>query len=111
MDYQTELGRNYDVVTILPHTLVAENVFLVVRDRVNPNEISDLIQKLAAAAERVQGAFEHRDGKLFGKLVVVVNKCQDISQSDETNLNDLKEKVVSFKFSKPLENVMKFCKD
>ena len=90
MDYQTEFGSNYDVVTILPHTIIAENMFLVVRDRVNPNEISELIQKLASAAERVQGTFEHRDGKLFGKLVVVVNKCQDISQSDEANLNDLK---------------------
>ena len=38
LDYQTEFGPNYDVVTVLPHTLVAENVFLVVRDRLNPNE-------------------------------------------------------------------------
>ena len=38
LDYQTELGDNYDIVTVLPHTLIAENVFLVVRDRLNPNE-------------------------------------------------------------------------
>ena len=38
LDYQTELGDNYDMVTVLPHTLIAENVFLVVRDRLNPNE-------------------------------------------------------------------------
>lgn len=38
LDYQTELGENYDIVTVLPHTLIAENVFLVVRDRLNPNE-------------------------------------------------------------------------
>ena len=38
LDYQTELGKNYDIVTILPHTLIAENVFLVVSDRLNPNE-------------------------------------------------------------------------
>ena len=38
LDYQTELGDNYDMITVLPHTLIAENVFLVVRDRLNPNE-------------------------------------------------------------------------
>ena len=38
LDYQTELGEHYDIVTVLPHTLIAENVFLVVRDRLNPNE-------------------------------------------------------------------------
>ena len=38
LDYQTELGDHYDIVTVLPHTLIAENVFLVVRDRLNPNE-------------------------------------------------------------------------
>ena len=38
LDYQTELGENYDIVTVLPHTLIAQNVFLVVRDRLNPNE-------------------------------------------------------------------------
>lgn len=38
LDYQTELGKNYDIVSILPHALAAENVFLVVRDRLNPAE-------------------------------------------------------------------------
>ena len=38
LDYQTELGQNYDIVSILPHSLAAENVFLVVRDRINPAE-------------------------------------------------------------------------
>ena len=39
LDYQTELGQNYDIVSILPHALAAENVFLVVRDRLNPAEV------------------------------------------------------------------------
>ena len=38
LDYQTELGNNYDIITVLPHTLIAENVFLVVNNRLNPNE-------------------------------------------------------------------------
>ena len=38
LDYQTELGDNYDIVTVLPHVLVAETVFLVVREQLNPNE-------------------------------------------------------------------------
>lgn len=38
LDYQTELGLNYDIVTVLPHTLIAENVFLIVSDRLKPNE-------------------------------------------------------------------------
>ena len=93
MDYHTELGDNYDVVTILPHTMIAENVFLVVRDRLNPKEISELIDKLAIAAKNVEGTMIHRADKLFGKLTIVVNKAQDISESDEKNLENLKEKV------------------
>ena len=38
LDHQTELGQNYDVVSVLPHTIASENVFLVVRDRLNPAE-------------------------------------------------------------------------
>ena len=38
LDFHTELGANYDIVTVLPHTLIAQNVFLVVKDRLNPNE-------------------------------------------------------------------------
>ena len=39
LDYQTEQGENYDTVSSLPHVIIAENVFLVVRDRLNPQEI------------------------------------------------------------------------
>ena len=90
LDYQTEYGDNYDVVTILPHTLIAENVFLLVRDRVNPAEVIELIDKLAGAAERTEGTLTHRNGKLFGKFYIVVNKAQDISKSDEEELSILK---------------------
>ena len=47
LDHQTELGENYDVVTLLPHTLIAENIILMVRDRLNANEVLELIDKLA----------------------------------------------------------------
>ena len=76
LDYQTELGENYDIVTVLPHTLIAENVFLVVRDRLNPNEVKELIDRLAEAAKKTDGTFTFRNGKLFGNLIIVVNKCQ-----------------------------------
>ena len=90
LDYQTELGDNYDVVTVLPHTIIAENVFLVVRDRVNPAEVIELIEKLATAAERTDGTLSYRDGKLFGRFSIIVNKCQDITKSDEEELEILK---------------------
>ena len=89
LDYQTELGENYDILTILPHTLIAENVFLVVRDRLNPNEVKELIDRLAKAAEKTNGTFPFRDDKLFGNLIIIVNKSQDISSSDEDALNSL----------------------
>ena len=76
LDYQTELGDNYDIVTILPHTLIAENVFLVVTNRLNPNEIKELIDRLAEAAKKTEGTFAFRNGKLFGNLIIIVNKCQ-----------------------------------
>ena len=54
LDYQTEVGPNYDVVTILPHTIIAENVFLVVSDRLRPAEVLQLVDKLVRAAERAK---------------------------------------------------------
>ena len=51
----------------------------------------EIIDRLALAAQNTNGTFAFRDGKLFGNLVIVVNKCQDISQSDETELQKLKE--------------------
>ena len=81
LDYQTELGNNYDIVTVLPHTLIAENVFLVVRDRLNPMEVKELIDRLAEAAKKTDGTFAFRNGKLFGNLIIVVNKCQGESRT------------------------------
>ena len=81
LDFQTELGENYDIVTVLPHTLIAENVFLVVRDRLNPMEVKELIDRLAEAAKKTDGTFAFRNGKLFGNLIIVVNKCQGESRT------------------------------
>ena len=46
LDYQTEQGENYDTVSSLPHVIIAENVFLVVRDRLNPQEIIGKVQNI-----------------------------------------------------------------
>ena len=112
LDYQTELGEHYDIVTVLPHTLIAENVFLVLRDRLNPNEglvlkiliqtqlihmqmpksqyfvyqmnqkkVKELVDSLGQAAQQTDGFFTFRTQKLFGNLIIVVNKCQDVSQA------------------------------
>ena len=91
LDYQTELDDNYDIVTVLPHTLIAENVFLIVRDRLNPAEVKDLIDRLAEAAKKTDGTFAHRNGKLFGNFIIVVNKSQSIAKSDEAALETLIE--------------------
>merc|ERR1712227_1162841 len=48
--YQTEYGQNYDTVTILPHTIIAENVFFVISNRLNPAMIITMIQRLADSA-------------------------------------------------------------
>ena len=80
---------------------------MVVRDRLNPNEVKDLIDRLAEAAKRTNGTFTFRNEKLFGNLILIVNKCQvrnkknhelrskilikDISRSDEAALETLME--------------------
>ena len=76
LDYQTEAGENYDIISVLPHVLIAENVFLVVRDRLNPFEVGEIIEKIAKAAEATEGTLSFRNGKLFGHLTIIVNKCQ-----------------------------------
>ena len=78
MDHQTELGENYDIVTILPHATVSENVIIILRDRLNGNEVKEVIDKLASASENTRGTLTFRDGKLFGHLTIVVNKCQGL---------------------------------
>lgn len=52
--------------------------------------MKDLIDRLAAAADNTNGFFTFRNGKLFGKLIIIVNKCQDISKVVFINFfNDL----------------------
>ena len=48
-----------------------------------------MIDRLAVAAENTNGTLAFRDGKLFGNFIIVVNKCQDISGSDEQELEIL----------------------
>ena len=49
----------------------------------------ELVDRLAEAAKRTDGTFAFRNGKLFGNLILIVNKAQDISRSDEDVLEDL----------------------
>ena len=49
----------------------------------------EIIDRLANAAENTNGTLTFRDGKLFGKFIIIVNKCQDISGSDEDELKNL----------------------
>ena len=80
LDYQTEYGVNYDVVSILPNLIMAENVFLVVTDRLNPEEVRNTIDKLAKAAEHTHGSLSFRNGKLFGHFTIIINKAQGYGQ-------------------------------
>ena len=88
LSYQTEYGKNYDVVTLLPHTLIAKNVFLVLTEKLLPGKVNLLISKLTMAARRTKGGFKHRNGKLFGKLIIVVNKAQISTVSKTKILSD-----------------------
>ena len=54
-------------------------------------DLSEMIDKLAKAAEKTNGSLSHRDEKLFGRLTVIANKCQDLTQSDEQVLEELKQ--------------------
>ena len=74
---QTGMSANYDFISTFPHTLISENVILVVSDRLNPSEVKELIDRLANIAEKTKGTFTFRNGKLFGNLIIVVNNCQD----------------------------------
>ena len=51
----------------------------------------EVIDRLAAAGENTNGTLAFRDGKLFGNLIIIVNKCQDISGSDEQELENLQK--------------------
>ena len=56
---------------ITPSVLIAENVFLVVNDRLKPSEVTNQISKFSKAAEKARGGFAHRNNKIFGRLVIV----------------------------------------
>ena len=49
----------------------------------------EVIERLASAAQNTNGTLTFRGDKLFGKLMIIVNKCQDISVSDEDELTNL----------------------
>ena len=49
----------------------------------------EVIDRLANAAQKTNGTLAFREGKLFGKFIIIVNKCQDISGSDEDELKKL----------------------
>ena len=49
----------------------------------------EIIDRLANAAKNTNGTLTFRDDKIFGKLILIVNKCQDISGSDEDELKNL----------------------
>ena len=77
LDFQlTEMAENYDFVTILPHALIAENVFFVVKDRLNPDKLIKFVDKLAMFAQKTEGTFTFRNGKLFGNLIIIVTECK-----------------------------------
>ena len=48
-----------------------------------------MIDRLSEAANQTNGFFTFRKDKLFGNLIIIVNKCQDTSLSDEAALQAL----------------------
>lgn len=52
-------------------------------------KVKELIDRLAEAAKKTNGFFTFRKNKLFGNLIIIVNKSQDILQSDEAALQSL----------------------
>ena len=95
LNHQTELGESYDVVTITPNTLIAENIFLVVVNRANPKDIKDLIDVIAKAARKAHGGFEHRNGRPFNRLTIIINKCQEINLDENEVLRELEDEYPS----------------
>ena len=51
----------------------------------------ELVDRLAEAAKRTDGTFTFRNGKLFGNFIIIVNKAQETSMSDEEALDHLIE--------------------
>ena len=47
------------------------------------------MDRLTEAAKKTNGFFTFRKNKLFGNLIIIVNKCQDSSLSDEAALQNL----------------------
>ena len=92
LGFQTEYGKNYDVVTILPNMLIAENVFLVVNSRLRPNDVKNLFDRFGEAAGATKGLLPFRK-KLFGNLVIIINQAQQWMEPEEEILSNLKRIV------------------
>jgi len=94
LGFQTEYGKNYDVVTLLPNMLIAENVFLVVNGRLRPNDVKILFDRFGEAASKTKGLLPFRK-KLFGNLVIIINHAQQWTEPEEQILSKLK-RLISF---------------
>ena len=92
MGYQSEYGKNYDVVTVLPNMLIAENVFLVVRERLLPYHLISFFDRFGEAASKTHGLLPHRK-KLFGNLVIIVNNAQRWTDNEEQILSRLQSLI------------------
>ena len=92
LGYQTEYGKNYDVVTLLPNMLIAENVFLVVYGRLRPNDVKNLFDRFGEAASNTKGFLPFRK-KLFGNLVIIINHAQQWMKPEEQILSNLKRLI------------------
>ena len=92
LGFQTEYGKNYDVVTLLPNMLIAENVFLVVNGRLRPNDVKTLFDRFGEAASKIKGLLPFRK-KLFGNLVIIINHAQEWTEPEEQILSKLKRLI------------------
>ena len=72
------------------------------RDRLNPNEVKDLIDRLAEAAKKTEGTFTFRNGKLFGNLIIIVNK----SQVKHTYNKPKMSMIIKHTFCKQINNML-----
>ena len=93
LGYQSEYGKNYDVVTVLPNMLIAENVFVVVSGRLKPNDLNSFFDRFGEAASETRGLLPYRN-KLFGNLVIIINKAQNWSEQNTHILQQLQRLIL-----------------
>ena len=84
-------GDEVDFVTTGPVAIIANIIVWITSDRLRPSDILEDIRDYLKGLDRISIGTGTKDDEDYGEFIVVLNKMQDTSETDEELCNELLE--------------------